>query len=142
MKFYGTIETNLGEIYKEYGIDGHYSIDSLMFETPEEESFDIDFDDGDFSLEADYLTFRLKGLGCSFMDSWKVLGIDTIEDLENNYNLFNNMKLKTVVVHIPEDDKIDNEFLNSLKFKVIQANLDIQGKEISYDVDGIEVEYR
>lgn len=142
MRFYGTIRTNLGKLCKEYDIeDIGYSVDGLMFETKEGETFDIDFEEGDYALEESYISFRLKSLGISFEEGWdKLEGRTGGIDFENDYHFFRQAVLRSINVYVPEHPKVTDEFLSKLKFKVLECYLQLAGGEVYYKPNKVEVE--
>lgn len=140
MRFYGTIETNLGELLKEYGLSKYVSIDSLTFDTGED-CFYIDFDETDIVVEDKYIDFRLKSLGATYADSWGTVGISEVVDMENNKEIFNKVELSGIVVYVYDfESKLDDEFLNRVKFKMTGNLLVIGDTEIEYENEGVEVE--
>lgn len=143
MKFYGNIESNMDKLYKDNGIeDSHfnYSVDSLLFESDDGVEFSIDFEEGDFSTTEEGLSFRLKSMGCTFSDTWNDLDIESLDNIENDFDLFSNSKLKTIVLYITEHDKIDNIIMSKLEFEVVRSILLIRNDEIEYDTSDTIVE--
>lgn len=142
MRFYGTIETNLVTVLKNSCkgkdlTDIGYSIDSLMFETPDGQTFNIDFEEGDYAVEETSLTFRLKSLGITFEENWVCLGTTEGIDFENDYDFFRVCDLKSISLYLPEDV---SEFVKKLKFEVSKCELFIGNDSISYDATNVEVE--
>lgn len=137
MRFYGSIETNFKELKKEYGEDGYCSVDSIML-LIEGEYINIDFEEGDYRLEGGKLIFRLKSLGCSFVDEWKKIGVYEVLEIENNLEKFKGSELISVSIHIPEN--ISNEMYNRLIFYGGEYELEIGDNSIEY-TENIEVEY-
>jgi len=145
MRFYGTIETNLISLLEKSNNgksieDLGYSIDTLMFETPDGETFNIDFEEADYAFEEESLTFRLKSLGMTFADEWKTLHRTDNVDFERDYDFFSICELKSIVLYLPEEIDISS-FENELYFKVLECDLFIGEDSISYDFEYIEVEY-
>jgi len=140
MIFYGTIETNLGGLLKEYGLSQYVNIDSLTFDTGED-CFYIDFDETDIVVEDKLIDFRLKSLGETYADSWETVGISKVVDMENNKEIFNKVALSGIVVYVYDfESKLDDEFLNRVKFKMTGNLLVIGDTEIEYENEGVEVE--
>lgn len=140
MRFYGTIETNLMNLIKDIS-DIHYSIDSLMFETPDGDTFRIDFEEGDYAVEEDSITFRLKSLGITFEEDWLDLGTTDGVDFENDYDFFSLCNLINIFVYLPDEvaEKIEN--IKDLKFKMVECDLYLGEDSVSYDAPLVEVEY-
>lgn len=130
MRFYGTIETNLGQVYN------GYSVDCLTFTTPNDETIHIDFEEADMITEDTYITFRLKSMGTTFIDSWDVIGSPDVQELENNYELFKKCDLDIIVLYT-DDEKL-TEDRPKITFTVQEAKLDIQGKTIDYKNVNVE----
>lgn len=143
MRFYGNIESNMDKLYKDNGIeDSHfnYSVDSLLFESDDGVEFSIDFEEGDFSTTEEGLSFRLKSMGCTFSDTWNDLDIKSLDNIENDSGLFSNSRLKTIVLYLPEHDKIDNALMSKLEFKVVRSTLFVGNNKIEYDISDTIVE--
>lgn len=130
MRFYGTIETNLMEEYIKQGIDySTYSVDSLLFETGDGEEFRIDFEEADYAIESEYITFRLKSLGITFREDWDDLTLrDRSIEMEQDVELFKRSKLKEIYIYL--GDVLDQ--LESLKFESTESYLQIGNEDIHY----------
>lgn len=169
MRFYCTIKTNFGELCKEFGLDKDdiiISVDSLKFARAGDETFDIDFEYGDYDLTDTELDIRLKALGTTFSNTWNHLEIDltgtsdvklkalgsTLNDtwdplekdlksMENDNELFATSELTTVVLHITENEKINDEFVSKLNFEYEFGAIEMGGwYRIEYYDDGTKVE--
>lgn len=142
MRFYGTIETNLVTVLKNSCKDVDltdigYSIDSLMFETPEGQTFNIDFEEGDYAIEEDSITFRLKSLGITYEENWNDLGTTEGVDFENDYDFFKVCDLKSISLYLPEEVP---DCIDGVEFSITECDLFIGKDSISYDAPNVSVE--
>jgi len=61
--------------------------------------------------------------------------------MENNKEIFNKVDLSGIVVYVYDfESKLDDEFLNRVKFKMTGNLLVIGDTEIEYENEGVEVE--
>lgn len=137
MRVYGDIETNLSKLeIKGFG----YSVDSLLFESEDGQSFNIDFEEGDYGIKPEgLLFFRLKSLGITFNHDWTDLKLDEGKDLEHSVELFKKSKLKSLELYIYVDEYVKQDEIEKLKFENISIELHIDEDVIGYSGKDIEI---
>lgn len=137
MRNYGVLLSNLQKVSKDNGVDLDYSFDSLTFETAKGETFNIDFEEGDYSKKGSTLDYRLKSLGITFEQDIDAVYNKDLSEFENDYEFFKGCKLTqmTAYIHGTEDATI----LRKIKMKPKEIYLNVGGGTIHYKTNKIEV---
>lgn len=137
MRNYGVLLANLQKVSKENGVDLDYSFDSLTFETTKGKTFNIDFEEGDYTKRGSVLDYRLKSLGMTFEQEINEVYAKDLSEFENDYDFFRSCKLKQMTACIlgVEDTKI----LSKIKMKPKEIYLNIGNRTIHYKANKIEV---
>lgn len=135
MRVYGDINTNLKELEIK---DFNYSIDSLLFETEDGQTFNIDFEEGDYGVSPEgLLYFRLKSLGITFDNDWVGLKLDKGKDLEHSSELFKKCKLISLEAYVYVDESVAQETLDKLKFTYTSIEMHVDEDVIKYSGEDI-----
>lgn len=137
MRNYGVLLSNLQKVSEETGVDLDYSFDSLTFETAKGETFNIDFEEGDYSKKGSILDYRLKSLGVTFEQDIAAVYDKGLSGFENDYDFFRSCKLKQLTAYINGTE--DTEVLSKIKMKPKEIYLNIGGRTIHYRANKVEV---
>lgn len=140
MRAYGVIKSNLKVIEEKHKTEVDYSIDSLLFETPEGEEFCIDFEEGDFAKEDYYLSFRLKSLGITYKEEWTGLARDNSIAMEQDYSFLRKCKLREVRLYLSDQDNANSiQVMAEAKFKVYELYMHVNEGTIYYKTNKVAI---